>query len=77
MKEYRLFVQTMYDRSVGFYETYGVAVFDDGEMSRVVRDVSVERDKVEALVARFNREHLEPEHLGQAIEEFLFDFEVT
>ena len=30
MKEYRLFVQSMYDRSIGFYETYGIAIFENG-----------------------------------------------
>jgi len=74
MTEYRLFVQSMYDRSVGFYESYGISVFEDGVLTRIVRDVSVERIKAEELVQLFNEEHLEPEHLSQAIEDFLFDF---
>ena len=56
MKEYRLFVQSMYDRSIGFYETYGISVFESGEMTRIIRDISLERDKVEALADRFNAE---------------------
>ena len=75
MKEYRLFAQSMYDRVVGHYETFGVSVFEDGVMIRIVRDVSPDRKRVEALVSEFNREHLEPVHLDQAIEDFLLDYD--
>lgn len=73
--KYRLFVQSMYDRSVGYYDAYGVAVTENGEIKRIIRDVSLDRHKVEALIDRFNQERLEPEHLSQAVEEFLYDFE--
>lgn len=76
MKEYRLFVQSMYDRSIGFYETYGISVFESGEMTRIIRDISLERDKVEALAERFNTEQPDTDHLDQLIEEFLYDFSV-
>lgn len=74
MTEYKLFVQSMYDRSVGFYETYGISVYDNGEIRRIVRDVSLERDRVKSLINRFNLEQLDPAHLSQAVEEFLYDF---
>lgn len=76
MKEYRLFEQSMYERAVGFYETYGISVFDEGKLTRIVKDVSVDRDKVERLVKKLNMEQLETEHLNQVIEEFLYDFKV-
>lgn len=75
MREYRLFKQSMYERAVGFYETYGISVFEEGNLTRIVRDVSVDREKVEILVNKLNKEQLETEHLSQVIEEFLYDFE--
>ncbi len=76
MTEYRLFEQSMYERAVGFYKTYGISVFSDGELIRIVRDISVERGKIERLARRFNEEQLEPEHLSQAIEDFLYDHQI-
>ncbi len=76
MNEYRIFVQSMYDRTCGFYKTYGITVFEGGKLIRVVKDVSSDREKVERLVERFNAENLSPEHLNQAIEDFLLDFKV-
>lgn len=75
MLEYRVFVQSMYDRCCGFYETYGISLFDNGEMIRIIRDVSVEREKVEHLIDQLNSEQLEPQHLNQVIEDFLTDFD--
>lgn len=75
MTEYKLFKQSMYERTVGFYETYGISVFQCGELMRIVRDVSVDRESVERLISRFNNEELATEHLNQAIEEFLYDLE--
>ena len=72
MTEYRLHVQSVYDRADG----YGISVVENGAVLRIVRDVSLDREMVEALVGCFNRYGLEPEHLDQAIEDFLYDFTV-
>ena len=76
MKEFRLFVQSMYDRSVGFYETFGISVFENNEITRIIRDISVDRGKVEALAAQCNAEQPDAAHLDQVIEDFLCDFTV-
>lgn len=66
----------MYDRNIGFYEAYGISVFKNGGITRIIRDISLDRDKVEALVDRFNDEQPDIDHLDQVIEEFLYDFTV-
>ena len=75
MIQYRLFVQSMYDRFCGFYETYGISLFIDGEPTRIIRDVSVDKEKAQHLVDILNEEQLEPENFSQVVEEFLTDFE--
>ena len=52
MTEYRLFKQSAYHRAVGFYDTFGISVFVDGELTRIVRDISADREKVEAFPKR-------------------------
>lgn len=75
MTEYRLFVHNNYDRACGFYHTYGVSVFEDGRLTRIVKDISPDREKIERLIAAFNEGGLDAVHLNQAVEEFLLDFE--
>lgn len=76
MIEYKLYVENKFDRHCGFYETYGISVFRDGERIRSLSDVSVDREKVERLVAIFNSEQLEPVHLNITVEDFLYDMEI-
>ena len=76
MIRYEFFREYRYDRLLGFYETYGISVFENGRLIRSIRDISTERDRVSALTQRFNSEQLETCHLDQAMEEFLYDFKV-
>ena len=76
MTEYRLFVQSKFDRVCGYYHTYGISVFENGRLTRIIRDVSLDREKVDRLIDAFNEGELDAVHLNQAIEEFLYDFKV-
>ena len=49
---------------IGEYISYGI-----GSESLVISDISTDRSFVEALVQRFIREALEPEHLYEAVED--------
>ena len=73
MTEYKLFTESMYDRIVGFYKTYGISVFEDGKLTRIIKDISLDRDAVERLICAFNDEKIEAVHLSQAIDEFLYE----
>lgn len=73
MAEYRLFVEKMYDRTCGFYETYGISVCENGIPTRIVKDISLDDQKVSSLVRAFNDEQLDPAHLNQAVEDYLYD----
>ncbi len=75
MAEYQLFVQKEYDRANGFYGSYGISVLENGTLIQIVRDLSPDRSAVERLVSVFNENALDPVHLTQAVEEFLYDFE--
>ena len=76
MKKYQLSVQTAYNRSCGFYETYGIALIVDGAPQRIIKDISLDREKVVSLVALFNEEDLDPVHFSQAVDDFLLDGEI-
>ena len=73
MTEYKLFLQKEYDRTVGFYDSYGISVFENGVLTRIVRDISLDRKAVERMIYVFNEEQLDTVHLNQAVEEFLYD----
>lgn len=75
MIHYELFTAQRNDHELGAYETCGVAVLLDGKTITVIEDVSPDREKLAALVKRFNEEQLSPIHLAEAIENFLYDFE--
>jgi len=71
MQEYRIYTQSCYNRACGHYESYGIALFIDGELSRIIGDISLNRTKVEKLAVLFNREDLDPVHFEQAVDDFL------
>lgn len=76
MIDYKLLTQRKYDSSYGAYDTYGVSVSVCGKTVRVIEDISLEKEKVAALISLCNREALSPEHLDEIVESFLYDFEV-
>ena len=76
MIRYELLAQRLDDSEYGSVLTYGVTVLDHGEIIRSVEDISLDKEKVGALITRFNQERLSPVHLDEAIENFLYDFEV-
>ena len=73
---YQVFSESAYSQETGRYETCGIEVSYSGTVLRTVHDVSTDKEKVTALTERFNREQLSPAHLDEAIESFLYDFEV-
>ena len=60
----------------GYRAAYGVAVYEDSSLIRVVRDVCADADSIRALVKLFNVEGLDPIHLSQAVEDYLTDHEI-
>ncbi len=76
MVEYKLLRQEKYYNNCGFYITYGIVVFINGKHARTVCDITTNEEKVQKLVEKFNAYKLAPEHLTQAIEDFLYDLEV-
>lgn len=73
---YRLITETKFLDEYGNYTAYGIEVIRRGQRVLLIGDISTDRDKLSLLVDRFNNEGLELSHLEQAIEEFLYDFEV-
>lgn len=76
MIHYELHKTQAFNDCCGQYETFGITVFDRGQIICAIEDISLDRDKVKTLVDRFNREHLSPAQLEEAVENFLYDFEV-
>lgn len=73
MINYRLFEQTKFYNKSGYYTSYGIIVFDDEVHIRTVPDVSLDKSAVQKLVDKFNKYELDPCHLKQAIEDYLYD----
>ena len=76
MIHYEVQKEQAYNSFCGQYDTYGITVYEHGKLLSVVEDISLDRDKVEALADRFNRDQLSPAHLEEMIETFLYDFEI-
>ncbi len=75
MIKYAWFPEIKSDGEGGHYHTYGIAVYSRGHR-RMISDVSTEKDKIISLVSSFNDEKLELGQVDEAIENFLYDFEV-
>ena len=73
---YKLYTERQSDREHGTYTTYGISVCRGDSVVRVIPDISLDQEKVTALIEAFNQERLSPAHLDEAIESFLYDFEV-
>lgn len=54
------------------YDTYGITVLVDGEPLSTIGDLSVDPAAVKRLIDLCNREELDPIHLDEVIENFLF-----
>lgn len=76
MIHYQLNEQACYDRINGQYVSYGITVVRGSRIIRVIEDISTDRAAVAALTDRYNAEQLSPAHLDEAVESFLYDFEV-
>ncbi|MBQ3264679.1 MAG: hypothetical protein IJH07_02775 [Ruminococcus sp.] len=76
MIKYELLAQCKYDNAYGEYVTYGIIASENGDIIRVIEDISTEIGRITALIQQFNREQLCAEHLDEAVECFLYDFKV-
>ncbi len=72
MYHYALRCDRLFNEHIGTYVTYGVDVLDENwHCILTVRDVSVEKDAVAALVCSFERLQPAPVHIMDIIEDFL------
>ena len=77
MTGYEVLIHYEKDVESGGYRTaYGLAVYEDSALIRVVRDVCTDVDSARALTELFNSESLDPIHLSQAVEDYLTDREI-
>lgn len=71
-----MFTEELDEPSIGKYTAYGIAVYEmvnknKKELIRV-SDVSTDKIAVEKLVELCNKEHLEPVHIYDVIEDFFY-----
>ena len=76
MIRYKPIAERKFDSAYGYYTAYGLQVFVNGGIALTVGDISTEKALIEALAEKYNTEQLSPDHLNEAIEDFLYDFEV-
>lgn len=73
MVEYKLLTQTKYFGASNHCKTYGIIVFDDNIHIRTIGDISRNKTEVQRLIDKFNKYGLDPCHLTQAVEDYLYD----
>ncbi|MBQ4129024.1 MAG: hypothetical protein IJD68_04545 [Ruminococcus sp.] len=73
MVEYKLLKQRKYYSISGCYTSYGILAFKGEKLIRTVADISANKTAVENLIEKFNKYELDPCHLSQAIEDYLYD----
>ena len=73
MTEYRLWEKSEKQSDNIPSLPYGIALYEEDEPVRVIGDLSADRERLAALIRLFNEEELDPIHLDQAVEDFLYD----
>ena len=73
---YKLLSEHKQDPELGEYDACGIIVKRAGTVIRVIEDISTDRERLVRLIDVFNREKLSPAQLDEAVENFLYDFEV-
>ena len=73
---YKAFSERMTHPEQGEYTTYGIAAVDADGKSRVIHDVTCDKEKALALAEAFGEEQLSLSQLDEAVESFLYNFEV-
>lgn len=68
---YTLNQSTVTDEDEGLHITYGISHNDT-----MIKDVSIDKVKVEKLITLCNELDLSPIHIYDVVEDFLVDFEV-
>ena len=53
---------------------YGIALYENGIRTRLIGDLCGDRELLSRFVCLLNEEELDPIHLDQAVEDFLYDF---
>lgn len=76
MCQYEMFTEMLDDPCVGKHLTYGIVGYEMVNKNRKelirVSDVSTDKNKVENLIALCNKECLDPVHIYDVIEDFLY-----
>ena len=76
MYKYSVFVEMLKNEDSVAYTAYGIVVcsMEDNERKEVLKisDVSSDKSRVEELVDLCNKEQLEPIHIYDVIEDFLY-----
>lgn len=76
MAAYKLFTEHKQDPELGEYDAYGIAVIQGDTVIKVIDDISPDQEKVGRLIGIFNQEKLSPSQVDEAVENFLYDFNV-
>ena len=76
MIHYELNQQIFFHDECGEYVSYGVTLYRDKAVVRVIGDITPEKSHAEALVKLFNQEALSPVQLDEAIEDYLISLDI-
>ena len=74
--QYRLWKTSEDSAPGGHPSRFGIALYVGEVPVRIIEDVCLDSDRLSGLIRLFNEEELDPIHLDQAVEDFLYDDEV-
>lgn len=74
MYEYSVFLETLHNKDIGRYISYGIICTNKttGEIVSFIPDISTNKDFVESLANEFTSLQLSPLHFHDAVEDALF-----
>lgn len=76
MIRYEILTEHINDDTLGKYETYGITVYNNDRVIRLIGDITCDREKAAALAELFNKEQPGSSQLDEIIEQFLYTLEL-
>ena len=76
MIKYLLHTQDVLSSEIESHESYGISVFSDDLHICTIHDITDNKSDIILLIKKINNFKLDPCHLSQVVEDYLYDLSV-
>ncbi len=76
MIEYKLQTQDVHSSEKESHESYGISAFCDGLHICTIHNITHNKPDIILLLEKINKYELDPCHLSQVVEDYLYDLSV-